>query len=83
MGMLLIPLLSHKTAVSSIASASRLSKCAVSDQNRSFSIFQPVAIIYFDFQKDFAIHVHKRLLRILGESESRSPLREGTKADNK
>lgn len=64
--MLLIPLLSHKTAVSSIASASTLSKCAISGQNRSFSIFKPVAIIYFDFQKDFVLHIHKRPLRILG-----------------
>lgn len=66
MNMLLIPLLSYKTAVSNIASASRLSKCAVSGQNKSFSTFQPVAIIYFDFQKDFVIHIDKRLLRILG-----------------
>lgn len=64
--MLLIPLLNHMMAVSSIASASRLSKRALSGQSRSFSIFQPVAIIYFDFQRDFVIHIHKRPLRILG-----------------
>lgn len=64
--MFLIPLLSHKTAVSSIASASRLSKRAVSGQSKGFSVFQPVSIIYFDFQKDFVLHIHKGPLRILG-----------------
>lgn len=63
--MLLTPLSTHKTK-NSIASGSRFSKCAVNGQNKGFSVSQPVDIIYFDFQKAFFIHIHRRWLRILG-----------------
>lgn len=65
--MLLTPLSTHKTILKTALHQDHVfSKCAVNGQNKGFSVSQPVDIIYFDFQKAFFIHIHRRWLRILG-----------------